>query len=119
MATMPWRSRVTQGRPCAHDKSGEEHYNLISAYIKSLRDSDLMAHCIGWMLEAGEPKFIETAGDFASEDVGNADPLGIVVATAVAQAVDFVGLPGSPNQLGAGNDLLGDGPRTIASYTAL
>jgi len=65
-----------------YDKSGDEHYNLISAYIKSLRDSDPdgALYWLARMLEAGEdPKFIaRRLMIFASEDVGNADPLGIV-----------------------------------------
>jgi len=70
-----------------YDKSGEEHYNVISAYIKSLRDSDPdgALYWLARMLEGGEdPKFIaRRLIIFASEDVGNADPMGLVVAAAV------------------------------------
>ncbi|MBA5871897.1 MAG: AAA family ATPase, partial [Nitrospira sp. CR2.1] len=80
-----------------YDKSGEEHYNLVSAYIKSLRDSDPdgALYWLARMLEGGEnPRFIaRRMVIFASEDIGNADPQALVVANAVAQAVEFVGLP--------------------------
>ena len=106
-----------------YDKSGEEHYNLISAYIKSLRDSDPdgAVYWLARMLEAGEdPKFIaRRLVIFASEDVGNADPMGLVVATAVAQAVEFVGLPEAQINLAQGTTFLATRPKDNASYTAL
>jgi putative ATPase len=106
-----------------YDKSGEEHYNVISAYIKSLRDSDPDAalYWLARMLEAGEdPKFIaRRLVIFASEDVGNADPLGIVIATAVAQAVEFVGLPEAQINLAQGTTFLATRPKDNASYAAL
>ena len=106
-----------------YDKGGEEHYNLISAYIKSLRDSDPdgALYWLARMLEAGEdPKFIaRRLVIFASEDVGNADPMGIVVATAVADAVQFVGLPEAQINLAQGTTFLATRPKDNASYTAL
>jgi putative ATPase len=106
-----------------YDKSGEEHYNVISAYIKSLRDSDPdgAVYWLARMLEAGEdPKFIaRRLVIFASEDVGNADPLGIVVAAAVAQAVQFVGLPEAQINLAHGTTFLATRPKDNASYIAL
>jgi putative ATPase len=106
-----------------YDKSSEEHYNVISAYIKSLRDSDPdgALYWLARMLEAGEdPRFIaRRLVIFASEDVGNADPLGLVVATAVAQAVDFVGLPEAQINLAQGTTFLATRPKDNASYTAL
>lgn len=106
-----------------YDKAGEEHYNLISAYIKSLRDSDPdgALYWLARMLEAGEdPKFIaRRLVIFASEDIGNADPLGIVVAAAVAQAVQFVGLPEAQINLAHGTTFLATRPKDNASYTAL
>ena len=106
-----------------YDKSGEEHYNVISAYIKSLRDSDPdgALYWLARMLEAGEdPKFIaRRLVIFASEDVGNADPLGIVVAAAVAQAVDFVGLPEAQLNLAQGTTFLATRPKDNASYAGL
>jgi putative ATPase len=106
-----------------YDKAGEEHYNLISAYIKSLRDSDPdgALYWLARMLEAGEdPKFIaRRLVIFASEDIGNADPLGIVVAAAVAQAVQFVGLPEAQINLAQGTTFLATRPKDNASYQAL
>ena len=106
-----------------YDKAGEEHYNLISAYIKSLRDSDPdgALYWLARMLETGEdPKFIaRRLVIFASEDVGNADPMGLVVATAVAQAVAFVGLPEAQINLAQGTTFLATRPKDNASYTAL
>ena len=103
-----------------YDKSGEEHYNLISAYIKSLRDSDPQGalYWLARMLEAGEdPKFIaRRMVIFASEDIGNADPTAIIVATAVAQAVQFVGLPEAQINLAQGTTYLASRPKDNASY---
>lgn len=106
-----------------YDKDGEEHYNLISAYIKSLRDSDPdgALYWLARMLETGEdPKFIaRRMVIFASEDVGNADPMGLIVATAVAQAVQFVGLPEAQINLAQGTTYLATRPKDNASYAGL
>ncbi len=106
-----------------YDKAGEEHYNLISAYIKSLRDSDPDAalYWLARMLEGGEdPKFIaRRMVIFASEDVGNADPSALLVATAVAQAVHFVGLPEAQINLAQGTTFLASRPKDNASYVGL
>lgn len=106
-----------------YDKFGEEHYNVISAYIKSLRDSDPdgALYWLARMLEGGEdPKFIaRRLVIFASEDVGNADPMGLVVATAVAQAVQFVGLPEAQINLAQGTTYLATRPKDNASYVGL
>ncbi len=84
-------------RVLAYDRKAEEHYNTISAFIKSMRASDPDAACyyLARMLEAGEdPRFVaRRMMIFASEDVGNADPRGIMVATAAAQAFEQMGLP--------------------------
>ena len=106
-----------------YDKSGEEHYNLISAYIKSLRDSDPNGalYWLARMLDAGEdPKFIaRRMVIFASEDIGNADPLALLVATSVAQAVQFVGLPEAQINLAQGTTYLASRPKDNASYVGL
>lgn len=80
-----------------YDKNGEEHYNIISAMHKSMRDSDVQAS-VYWtmrMIEAGEdPKYIiRRMIRFASEDIGNADPAALQVAIAAKQAVEFLGYP--------------------------
>ncbi len=86
-----------QHKALLYDKNGEEHYNIISAFIKSMRGSDANAS-VYWlmrMLESGEePRFIlRRMVIFASEDIGNADPRALEVATSALKAFDFVGLP--------------------------
>ncbi len=80
-----------------YDRAGDQHYDVISAFIKSIRGSDVDAalHYLARMIEAGEdPRFIaRRLIVHASEDVGMADPAALQTATAAAQAVEFVGLP--------------------------
>ncbi len=106
-----------------YDRAGEEHYNLISAYIKSLRDSDAdgALYWLARMLEGGEdPRFIaRRMVIFASEDIGNADPLALVIATAVFHAVEFVGLPEAQINLAHGTTYLASRPKDNASYVGL
>ena len=106
-----------------YDKGGEEHYNLISAYIKSLRDSDPdgALYWLARMLEGGEkPRFIaRRMVIFASEDIGNAEPQALVVTNAVAQAVEFVGLPEAQITLAHGTTYLASRPKDNASYVGL
>ena len=106
-----------------YDKAGEEHYNLISAYIKSMRDSDPdgALYWLARMLEGGEdPRFIaRRMVIFASEDIGNADPMALVVATAVFHAVEFVGLPEAQINLAHGTTYLASRPKDNASYVGL
>jgi putative ATPase len=86
-----------QARTVNYDKQGEEHYNVVSAFIKSMRgsDPDAAVYYMVRMLEAGEdPRFVlRRMVIFASEDVGNADPQALQVAVAALQAVELVGLP--------------------------
>ena len=80
-----------------YDKNGDQHYDVISAFIKSIRGSDPNAtlHYLARMLEAGEdPRFIgRRLVVHAAEDIGLADPQALVIAQSAAQAVDFIGLP--------------------------
>lgn len=90
-------AEAAQGKTLLYDKAGDEHYGVISVFIKSMRGSDPDA-AVYWMtrmLEAGEdPRFVlRRMVIFAAEDVGNADPQALVVATAALQAVELVGLP--------------------------
>jgi putative ATPase len=86
-----------QKRMLLYDKAGEEHYNLISALHKSMRNSDPDAtlYWLGRMLESGEdPLYIaRRIVRFASEDVGMADPMALPLAVSAMQAFDFIGLP--------------------------
>ena len=86
-----------QTKTVLYDKAGEEHYNLVSAFIKSLRgsDPDAAVYYMVRMLDGGEdPRFVlRRMVIFAAEDVGNADPQALQVAVAALQAVELVGLP--------------------------
>ena len=109
--------------PLRYDKSGEEHYNLISAFIKSLRGSDPDA-AVYWMvrmIEAGEdPLFIaRRMVIFAAEDVGNADPQALQVAVAAKDAVHFVGLPEGRIPMSQAAAYLATAPKSNAAYRAL
>lgn len=105
------------------DKSGEQHYNVISALIKSLRgsDPDAALHYLARLLEAGEdPRFIlRRLVIFASEDIGNADPRALQVAVAAQQAFDFVGLPEGALSLAQATTFLATCPKSNASYVAI
>ena len=91
-----------------YDRAGDQHYDVISAFIKSIRgsDADAALHYLALMIEAGEdPRFIaRRIIVHASEDVGMADPTALPVAIAAAQAVQLVGLPEAQDQPGAGRD---------------
>ncbi len=109
--------------PLRYDKSGEEHYNLISAFIKSLRGSDPDA-AVYWMvrmIEAGEdPLFIaRRMVIFAAEDVGNADPRALQVAVAAKDAVHFVGLPEGRIPMSQAAVYLATAPKSNSVYKAL
>lgn len=114
---------VLERHALRYDKKGEEHYNIISAFIKSLRDSDPNGalYWLARMIEAGEdPKFIaRRMVIFASEDIGNADFRALLVADAVARAVDFVGLPEAQINLAHGVTYLATAKKSNASYMAL
>jgi len=90
-------AEVAQSRALLYDKSGEEHYNLISALHKSMRNSDPDAtvYWLARMIEAGEdPLYIaRRLVRFASEDIGNADPRALMLAVAAKDAVHFIGMP--------------------------
>ena len=111
-----------QEKGLLYDKKGEEHYNLISAFIKSLRGSDPDA-ALYWMvrmLEAGEdPLFIvRRMVIFASEDIGNADPAALSVAISAKEAVHFVGLPEATLNLSQAVTYLATAPKSNASCRA-
>jgi len=112
-----------QKKPLQYDKAGEEHYNVISAFIKSMRGSDPDA-ALYWMMrmiEAGEdPLFIaRRMVIFAAEDIGNADPRALQVAVAAKDAVHFVGLPEGKIPLAQAVTYLATAPKSNASYKAM
>ncbi|NMC51709.1 replication-associated recombination protein A [Candidatus Kuenenbacteria bacterium] len=112
-----------QHKALQYDKAGDEHYNVISAFIKSLRGSsvDGALYWLARMVEAGEdPRFIARRMlILASEDIGNADPMALVVANAVFEAVDKIGWPEAQINLAQGVVYLAKAPKSNASYVAL
>ncbi len=111
-----------QNRFIRYDKKGEEHYNTISAFIKSMRASNVDAalYYLARMLEAGEdPKFIaRRMVIFASEDIGMQQPTALVVANEVFQAVDVIGMPEAAINLAHGTVHLASAPKSKAAYYA-
>ena len=115
-------ARAIQKRALLYDKAGEEHYNLISALHKSLRNSDPDAgvYWLARMLEAGEdPLYIaRRLIRFASEDIGNADPAALSVAVGAKDAVHFVGMPEGNTALAQAVLYLATAPKSNAVYAA-
>jgi putative ATPase len=111
-----------QRRALLYDKGGEEHYNLISALHKSMRNSDPDAavYWVARMLEAGEdPLYIaRRLVRFASEDVGNADPQALTVAVAAKEATHFIGMPEGNTALAQAAIYLATAPKSNAVYNA-
>lgn len=112
-----------QRAPLLYDKGAEEHYNVISAFIKSMRgsDPDAAIYWLARMLEAGEdPLFIvRRMVIFAAEDVGNADPRALQVAIAAQQAVHFTGMPEGRIPLAQAVTYLATAPKSNAAYVAI
>ncbi len=106
-----------------YDKGGEEHYNQISAFIKSVRgsDPDAAVYWMARMLDGGEdPKFIaRRLIVLASEDIGNADPQALVLATSCFTAVDYIGMPEARIILSQTATYLASAPKSNASYAAI
>ena len=113
-------TRALQRRSLLYDKTGEEHYNLISALHKSLRNSDPDAglYWLARMVEAGEdPLYIaRRLIRFASEDIGNADPSALSIAVAAKDAVHFIGMPEGNTALAQAVTYLATAPKSNAVY---
>jgi putative ATPase len=111
-----------QRKTLLYDKSGEEHFNIISALHKSMRNSDPDAavYWLARMLEAGEdPLYLaRRLVRFASEDIGNADPQALVVAVAAKDAVHFIGMPEGNTALAQAAIYLATAPKSNAILTA-
>ncbi|WP_061965937.1 replication-associated recombination protein A [Demequina aurantiaca] len=107
----------------AYDKSGDQHYDVISAFIKSVRGSDVDAalHYLARMVVAGEdPRFIaRRLVVLAAEDIGMADPQGLVIAQAAADAVSFIGMPEGRIPLAEATTYLALAPKSNRSYNAI
>lgn len=110
-------------RPILYDRDGDAHYDLASAFIKSMRggDADAAVYYLAGMLEAGEdPRFAaRRMVILASEDIGNADPRALLVATAAAQALEHVGLPEAQLNLAQAAIYLARAPKSNASARAI
>lgn len=106
-----------------YDRQGDEHYDVISAFIKSIRgsDPDAALHYLARMIEAGEdPRFIARRLVIsASEDIGLADPQGLVIATAAADAVAFIGMPEGRIPLAEATVYLATTAKSNAAYSGI
>ncbi len=110
-------------RPLRYDRAGDQHYDIVSAFIKSMRgsDADAAVYYLAAMLEGGEDaRFIaRRMVIFASEDIGNADPRALLVAVAAAQALEHVGLPEAQLNLAQAVIYLANAPKSNASARAV
>lgn len=121
--TDEWVLNTAQQKTVLYDKSGEQHYDIVSAFIKSIRGSDPNA-AIYWlarMIEGGEdPKFIARRLVIsASEDIGNANPTALVIATNCFQAVTMVGYPEAEIILAQATTYLAASAKSNASYMSI
>lgn len=114
---------IVQNKMALYDKSGEQHYDIISAFIKSIRGSDPNAavYWLARMIEGGEdPKFIaRRLLILASEDIGNANPNALLMATTTFQAVEMIGFPESRIILSQCATYLASSVKSNASYMAI
>jgi putative ATPase len=115
--------QVFQKQAVRYDRQGDFHYDTVSAFIKSVRgsDSDAALHYLARMIEAGEdPRFImRRLLVLASEDIGNADPMALVLAASAAQAVASLGMPESRITLSQVTTYLAEAPKSNRSYIAI
>jgi putative ATPase len=122
LIALPTIEDAFQKRAVLYDRAGEQHYDLISALHKSMRDSDPDAsiYWLAMMLEAGEePLYIARRMiRFASEDIGMADPQALVVAMAAQQAVHFIGMPEGNLALAEAAVYLATAPKSNSLYAA-
>ena len=122
LVDLPHLDQAIQRRALLYDKGGEQHYNLISALHKSMRNSDPDAaiYWVARMVEAGEDALYiaRRLVRFASEDIGNADPQALVVAMAAKEAVHFLGMPEGNTALAQAAIYLATAPKSNAVYAA-
>lgn len=121
--TLEIAQECIQKRAIQYDKAGDNHYDTVSAFIKSMRgsDPDAAVYYLARMLYAGEdPKFIARRIVIcAAEDVGNADPQALSLAVAAAQAVDFIGMPEARIILSQAVTYIATAPKSNAAYIAV
>jgi putative ATPase len=121
--TLPVAEESIQKKVVVYDKKGDQHYDTISAFIKSMRgsDADAALYYLAKMVYAGEdPRFIARRIVIcASEDIGNADPMALVVATAALKSVEFVGMPEARIPLAQATIYIANAPKSNACYRAI
>lgn len=121
--TLKTAEDVTQTAPLLYDRAGDQHYDIISAYIKSIRgsDPDAAVYWLARMLKGGEdPRFIARRLVIAAaEDIGNADPMALVLAEAALRTVEHVGMPEARIPLAQATLYLACAPKSNASYLAI
>jgi len=121
--TLETAEDAVQHRAIQYDKDGDTHYDVASAFIKSMRgsDPDAALYWLARMIHAGEdPRFIARRLVIqAAEDVGNADPMALVLATAAAHAVEYVGMPEAQIPLAQATIYLACAPKSNASYVGI
>lgn len=112
-----------QKKVIVYDKKGDQHYDTISAFIKSMRgsDPDAAVYYLAKMLYAGEdPRFIARRIVIcASEDIGNADPMALLIATSALRAVEFIGMPEARIPLSQAVIYISNAPKSNACYSAI
>ncbi|MCB0825337.1 MAG: replication-associated recombination protein A [Armatimonadetes bacterium] len=121
--TLETIEQILQKTAVRYDRQGDYHYDTISAFIKSVRgsDADAAVHYLARMIEAGEdPRFIaRRLMILASEDIGNAEPMGLTLAVAAAQAVERIGMPEGRIILSQITTFLAEAPKSNKSYLAI
>jgi len=121
--TLEVAEEAIQQRALSYDKNGDNHYDVISAFIKSMRgsDPDAALYWLARMIYAGEDaRFIARRIVIqAAEDIGNADPMALVVATAAAHAVEYVGMPEAQIPLAQATIYLACAPKSNASFKGI
>jgi putative ATPase len=121
--TLPVAEESIQKKVVLYDKKGDQHYDTISAFIKSMRgsDPDAALYYLAKMVYAGEdPRFIARRIVIcASEDVGNADPMALVVAISALKSVEFVGMPEARIPLAQATIYIAEAPKSNACYRAI
>ncbi len=121
--TLSVAEECVQKRSLVYDKSGDQHYDIASAFIKSLRggDPDAALYWMSRMLKAGDdPRFLARRLIIsASEDVGNADPRALLIAHAALSAVEFVGMPEGRIPLAQAVTYIASAPKSNAAYLAV
>jgi len=121
--TLPIAEESIQKKAIVYDRDEDAHYDVASAFIKSMRgsDPDAAIYWLAKMIEAGEdPRFIARRIVIcAAEDVGNAAPMALVLATAALEAAEFVGMPEAQIPLAQAVTYIATAPKSNASYMAL